>query len=531
LPPGRTLSTVKEENDCLVEDIKQERGCLGGIKARLFMSPGVPELMGKVDALDQKIKAMINPDKPNPTSTVIVTFETEAAQRRVLAALTVGKLKKTGYHMFRGEHVLQVEEPEEPSTIRWQQHSTSELVLWRQVTVSMFTSLLAILIAVVLIQIAYSTFAPAGSYATAIATAVYPTLAAIFTKRESHASETELQKWLYIKIALFNVATTAMFLPISTPFTATLDGARGSVPGIITNVHRLFYSQLLVSPLLQLADLGGHFKRHVLAPRAKTQAAMNNLMKGAGVDLSIRYANMTKFVVLMVWYCAIYPPAFFMASFALFIAYLLDKFCLLRAWGHVPRVGTQLAHFTRDYVFPLCFVIMAVVSAYTWSGFPYDNLCKDPEPLNEVYVGDWELMVLGQDTTILGFELYSIPNITEEFTIPANSEAYRFCNQDLRVNQEKSFPALPSFQKKGFEWMTDDQELVTLVYGWTTVAVVALVLLTIVWRFVEWAASLVFGFYQPRGRDMKLNYSDVYTIEAYIPQVQSPLYEYVNCLV
>jgi hypothetical protein len=179
-------------------------------------------------------------------------------------------------------------------------------------------------------------------------------------------------------------------------------------------------------------------------------------------------------------------------------------------------------------VFPLCFVIMAVISAYTWSGFPYDNLCKDSEPLDaDQYANDWELTVEGKNTTVLGFTLYSVPDIMEEFTISANSETYRFCNQDLRMNQEKSFPAIPSFQTEGYEWMTDDQERVTLVYGWTTVAVVALAVLAIVWRLFQWAANIVFGFYMPRGRDMMRNYSDIYAIEAYIPQVQSPLFEYV----
>lgn len=64
-----------------------------------------------------------------PCTNVFLTFETEKAQRDVLNKLSVGILQaekniKTAVtdpkYLFRGEHVLFVSEPDEPSTIRWQ---------------------------------------------------------------------------------------------------------------------------------------------------------------------------------------------------------------------------------------------------------------------------------------------------------------------------------------------------------------------------------------------------------------------------
>ena len=522
LPPGHSVD-VRSEVDAVALKITEERGFLSRLQAR-FLTPGIPEVLKQVDQAAKKIEELSA--KKYPVNSVFITFETETAQRKVLTNLDVGKLSKQSSYKFRDSHILRLEEPEEPSTIRWQEQGTSEATLYRQVTVSTITSIIAICVALVVIQISYSIFVPLGGIVTAVATTLYPTVACYLTKRESHATESEVQKWQYIKIALFNVAITSLFLQIATPFDATLEKPEGSIPGLITNVHVLFFSQLLITPGLQIADFSGHINRHFFAPRAKTQAEMNILMKGTEMDLSIRYANMTKFVFLMVWYCAIYPAAFFMGSVALFISYFVDKFCLMRSWGHAPQVGTHLAHFARNYVFPIGFIVMSVISSYSWSGFPFDNLCMDPEPFDkDLYLGEWTLFVENVTTKIAGFTIYDFPGLIANFNITNETDAYRYCNQDLRSYGEVSFPALPTLQREGFEWMTDNQERVTIVYGWTTVAVVAVVVISIAWRFIEWGLSFFIGIYRPRGRDMKIDYSTVAAIDAYIPQVKSQFYE------
>jgi len=51
-----------------------------------------------------------------------------------------------------------------------------------------------------------------------------------------------------------------------------------------------------------LQDPYGHFMRHVLAPRAKTQDAMNIQMKGLEVELAERYTNLSKIFFLCLWW-------------------------------------------------------------------------------------------------------------------------------------------------------------------------------------------------------------------------------------
>ena len=193
------------------------------------------------------------------------------------------------------------------------------------------------------------------------------------TALEYHRSESSRQKWMFIKIAVFHIVLTTILFSIVIPFLATLDQREASSPGLIPSIHGLFFSQLLLTPALQLSDYMGHLNRHIFGPRAKTQEAMNMNFRGGEVYLADRYANMIKFLFLMVWFSAVYPAAFFMGSFALSIIYVTDRFSLMRAWARTPQVGPQIAEFARNYFIPLAIVMMAIISAYFWSGFPYDK--------------------------------------------------------------------------------------------------------------------------------------------------------------
>ena len=71
------------------------------------------------------------------------------------------------------------------------------------------------------------------------------------------------------------------------------------------------------------------FKRHLKAPRAKNQIAMNNCFTGTFYNIAERYTNMTKIVFLCGWYAVIFPAGYFFGAAALVVQYYADKFCLL----------------------------------------------------------------------------------------------------------------------------------------------------------------------------------------------------------
>jgi hypothetical protein len=84
---------------------------------------------------------------------------------------------------------------------------------------------------------------------------------------------------------------------------------------------------------------------------------------------------MTKIFFLALWYSAVYPAAFYMAALALFINYFTDRFGIMRTWKRAAHLGSEVSFISRKYFFSIANMAMAFISAYYWSGFPFDNLC------------------------------------------------------------------------------------------------------------------------------------------------------------
>ena len=57
------------------------------------------------------------------------------------------------------------------------------------------------------------------------------------------------------------------------------------------------------------------------------------------------------------------------------VHYWADRFCIARIWAPMPSVGAKIGQFHRTTVTPILLIILAVMNAYLWSGFPYDSLC------------------------------------------------------------------------------------------------------------------------------------------------------------
>lgn len=170
-------------------------------------------------------------------------------------------------------------------------------------------------------------------------------------------------------------------------------------------------------------------------------------------------------------------------------------------------LGPKISSFSRKYFFPIAIVAMAVLSSYYWSGFSFDNICPN-ESLDARY-----------------------KNVTDVFPLVGGSavpfaatEDYRFCNQDfMAIGSGVTFPFVPA---NGDEWMTDDQITTTSYFGWSAIAILAIVILKFC---VGWWSSILSMYkstYEPVGDDQGIPFSQVEARSAYIPQVASPLFSY-----
>jgi hypothetical protein len=158
---------------------------------------------------------------------------------------------------------------------------------------------------------------------------------------------------------------------------------------------------------------------------------------------------------------------------------------------------------------------MAVMSSYYWSGFPFDNLCENEDqqpPAN--YIGDHKVPVLKANIAASIVESWSgrpedqpesIDHI-ETFTIEPNATTYTYCNQNFFASGSWTFPFIPKWQPEGEEWMTDQQETVTKVYGWTTVALIIAFFIFFSYKIVAWFCSYFYGHYQVSGRASALGF-------------------------
>jgi len=492
--------------------VEHRRGLIGYIKSRI--SPGIPELVDRLTVLNQKIQGLA---QQNYRATkVFCTFETESMQRDIISEMKVGPMTAhmNSVHainpnlLFRGEIVLDVREAEEPSTIRWMDLDVSWSNKMKQLSVTTLISLAFVVAVAVIVALVRLHGAAYAALAISFANSLFPIVAKILTNVEWHASETGKQCSLFVKIAIFRWVVTAIVITIITPFTSTL--TRGP-DHLLQSIWLIFFTDLVTSNVLQISDPVGNFKRHFLAPRAKSQERMNLLMSGTEYTIAERFTNMTKQLFLTFYYCAIYPSIFFICAVTLFINFYVDKFSIMRTWKPAPMVGASIAKFSRVYFMTTSVAALAIVSSYWLSGFPYDNLCAD-NTSHSAYYGNWQVTDGNGQTS--------------SAVVEPNQRSYHFCNQYIGPGQNFKFPVSPDAQPSGSKWMTSSQEQLVGIYGIVSAVVLGLVCAVFAYRIFRLFQKLFSASYKPAGSDQGMHFSEVGTISSYIPQVKSEQFTY-----
>eukprot|EP00592_Proboscia_alata_P021321 CAMPEP_0194418704 /NCGR_PEP_ID=MMETSP0176-20130528/17880_1 /TAXON_ID=216777 /ORGANISM="Proboscia alata, Strain PI-D3" /LENGTH=266 /DNA_ID=CAMNT_0039225345 /DNA_START=31 /DNA_END=831 /DNA_ORIENTATION=+ len=203
----------------------------------------------------------------------------------------------------------------------------------------------------------------------------------------------------------------------------------------------------------------------------------------------------------------------------------------MRTWKRAPKIGKEVSEFSRKYFLTTAVIALAVVSSYFWSGFPYDNLCDDGiitrNSTNSEYIGGQTIhsaVAITEGDPQLEDTKDRDPRTYKHIAVSDGDNMYQFCNQNLA--QRGAFPALPRHQIEGYEWMTDEQEMVTSLFGWTSIGIVVLILSSFIHRFFMYLKAMYHSSYESCGDDQFMDYSTLDSVDAYIPQVKSPAFTY-----
>lgn len=238
-----------------------------------FLEPHV--LVDRIFKLTEEIKELQK--RHYDVTEIFVTFETEAGQRTALSALKVpGKIdlamnntsRVASSTLFQGR-VLNVEEAPEPNAVRWRDLGvlTSQKMVQRLISLSLTVAM--IVFAGFVVARVRRAVGPglSGIFVTLFNTSI-PQIVKLIVLFEKHATEGSRQKSIYLKITLFRWVNTVILTKMITPFTRTIGpGPRDVLP----TINGILWSELFVAPFLRILDAMGAFKKHFLAPRARTQ--------------------------------------------------------------------------------------------------------------------------------------------------------------------------------------------------------------------------------------------------------------------
>ena len=464
----------------------------------------------RAKATDATIKEL--EQKDYDVSAVFVTFETEQGQRTALEALNFSKMEillnkainADPSAIFR-DTVLDCCEAAQPDSVRWNDLKCPMFEIGLRLLCTFFvTCALVGLTGSILFLARTEVSTLLFSIILSATNTLIPMIVRILVSYEKHRREGAAQASLYVKITLFRWLNTVIVTWLITPFLVTL--GENSID-LISTINALMLSEMLFAPLLRYFDVMSFLDRHYFAPRAKTEEQMLSCFKGGWYNLAERFTDLTKVLLLCIFYSPFYPFIYFLGAANFMISYWMDKFLLLRSWQRAPSVGADTPKFSRRYFSTAAIVIGAIGGGYAYARSPFTNLCSCGD--------DDGCDSLSNSTTFTNVSLLN--NAVLGVVETSNSEIFSFCNQ-----QYIGFPPIPSKQEF-LQWMTSDQERLTKIFGIFCVVVVAMYgLYALFSPIVNLTLSFVTGVYEPRGTDQRKDFSSGVGIEsfAYIPSLE-----------
>lgn len=156
------------------------------------------------------------------------------------------------------------------------------------------------------------------------------TVAKMVNKYQRFHTRTDYEASLMIKLTVVHYINSIIVPIFTTPCEGDGECLWYAPGGLIEQAFYLQCFNAFLPDVITLLDIGGRFKRHVLAPMAKTQGMMDVLMEPDEFVLSEKYAAVCKTVGLALAYGPVLPISYAIAALALVSTYWTDKFIALR---------------------------------------------------------------------------------------------------------------------------------------------------------------------------------------------------------
>jgi hypothetical protein len=121
---------------------------------------------------------------------------------------------------------------------------------------------------------------------------VVPIVCDMIGDLESHPTEHGKQISLYVKITIFRCFNSAIALSVISSFIEYIsveDNNEDMQQSLIYKVYPVIVAELFCTPIVELMDPEGNFRKHILAPRARDQQEMNACFRGGRFWLAERY--------------------------------------------------------------------------------------------------------------------------------------------------------------------------------------------------------------------------------------------------
>jgi hypothetical protein len=344
------------------------------------------ELQAEADAADKAVRntvANVNSGySAFKVARVFVVFEAEAAQRKCLSQLSAGVLvahfdwtcaccpdQVRERRLFRGTNRLRVSEAVEPSEVIW--HNLGVHVQQRigQQLLSLALAVALCFGAFYLIRALQRELGPeAAAIGVSLLNAALPTVLKLFSTLEQHVDFGNQNQSMLRKLLLARFFNSAFIIYLLTPFGETLSAAS------LRQIQAILIADAFTTPVFRLLNLPTRLAQAVLAPRAKSQAAMNAYFNGTAWWLAERYTDVTKTFFVSMFYSALLPSGLLITAVSCFTCFAVDKFCLLRQWKVAPKVDGSLAVQSRGHLL-FCVLVKLAMALRFYYSWPFDGWC------------------------------------------------------------------------------------------------------------------------------------------------------------